>query len=102
MFSYLAGTKDHDILFGPNSTSSVVGYTDSDFAGCVDSRKSTTGYCFKFGNGAILWKSKLQECIATSTTEAEYVAASDAEYGLKLYGSVGWRTCFGKSTPTQL
>ena len=78
MFRYLAGTKDHGILFGPNSTSGVVGYTDSDFAGCVDSRKSTTGYCFKFGNGAISWKSKLQECTATSTTEAEYVAASDA------------------------
>ena len=44
----------------------------------MDSRKSTTGYCFKFGNGAISWKSKLQECITTSTTEAEYVAASDA------------------------
>ena len=78
MFRYLAGTKDHDILFGPNPTTSVVGYTDSDFAGCVDSRKSTTGYCFKFGNGAISWKSKLQECTATSTTEAEYVGASDA------------------------
>ena len=50
VFRYLAGTKDHDILFGPNSTLGVVGYTDSDFAGCVDSRKSTTGYCFKFGN----------------------------------------------------
>ena len=78
VFRYLAGTKDHGILFGPNQTSGVVGYTDSHFAGCVDSRKSTTGYCFKFGNGAISWKSKLQECTSTSTTEAEYVAASDA------------------------
>ena len=78
MFRYLAGTKVYDILFGPNSTSRVVSYTDSDFAGCVDSRKSTTGYCFKLGNGAISWKWKLQECTSTSTTEAEYVAASDA------------------------
>ena len=77
VFRYLAGTKDHDILFGPNSTSGVVGYTDSDFAGCVDCRKSRTGYCFKFGNGEISWKSKLQECTATSRTEVEYVAASD-------------------------
>ena len=44
----------------------------------MDSRKSTTGYCFKFGNGAISWKSKLQECTTTSTTEAQYVAVSDA------------------------
>ena len=39
VFRYLAGTKDHGILFGPNLTTSVVGYTDSDFAGCVDSWK---------------------------------------------------------------
>ena len=59
VFRYLAGTKDHNVLSGPNSTSGVVGYIDSDFAGCVDSRKLTTEYCFKFGNGAISWKSKL-------------------------------------------
>ena len=78
VFRYLAGTKDQEILFGPNKTSGVVGYTDSEFVGCVDSRKSTTIYCFKFGNGAISWKSKLRECTTTSTTEVEYVAASDA------------------------
>ena len=50
VFRYLTGTKDHGILFGPNKNSGVVGYTDSDFAGYVDSQKSTTGYCFKFGN----------------------------------------------------
>ena len=47
VFKYLAGTKDHNILFGPNSTLVVVSYTDSDFADCVDSWKSTTGYCFR-------------------------------------------------------
>ena len=77
VFRYLAGTIDHGILSGPNPTSGVVGYTDSDFVSCVDSRKSTTGYCFKFGNGAISWKRKLQECTTTSTTEAKYVAAFD-------------------------
>ena len=65
VFRYLAGTKDHNILFGLNPTSGVVVYTDSDFIGCVDIQKSTIGYCFKFGNGAILWKSKLQECTTT-------------------------------------
>ena len=49
VFRYLAGTKDHVILFELNKDSGVVGYTDSDFADSVDSRKSTTGYCFKFG-----------------------------------------------------
>ena len=78
VFKYLVGTKDHVILFEPNKTSDVVGYTDSDFANCVDSRKSTTRYCVKFGNGAFSWNSKLQECTTTSTTKAEYVAASGA------------------------
>ena len=78
VFRYLAGTKDHGILFGPNKTSGVVGYTNSEFASCVDSRKSTTKYSFKFGNGEISWKSKLLECTATSMTEAEYIVASNA------------------------
>ena len=72
VFRYLPGTKDHDILFGPNKNSGVVGYTDSDFADCVDSQKSTTGYCFKFSNGAISWKSKLPECMTTSTTSTTW------------------------------
>jgi hypothetical protein len=87
VFRYLAGTKDHNILLSPNSTSSVVGYTDSDFVGCVDSRKSTTEYYFKFDNGAISWKSKLQECITTSMTEAEYVVVYD---GAKEALWLGW------------
>ena len=78
VFRYLVGTKDHNILFGSNKDSCIVGYTDSDFAGCVDIRKSTIGYCFKFGNEAISWKSKLQECTTTSMTKVEYVVASDA------------------------
>ena len=41
VFKYLAGIKDHGIIFGPKKTIGVVGYTDSDFPGCVDSRKST-------------------------------------------------------------
>ena len=78
VFRYLVGTNDLGNLFGLNDTLGVVGYTDSDFVGCIDSRKSTTGYCFKFGNRTISLKSKLQECTATSTTEAEYVATPGA------------------------
>jgi hypothetical protein len=48
-----------------------------DYAGCYDTRKSTSGYFFKFWHGAVSWRSKLQDCTATSTTKAEYVAASD-------------------------
>jgi hypothetical protein len=75
---YLVGTQDYDIKFGPNEPLGLVGFTDSDYAGCLDTRKSTSGYIFKFGNGAISWRSKLQDGTATSTTKAEYVAASEA------------------------
>ena len=52
----------------------VVRYSDSDYAGCVDTRKSTFGYLFLLGRGAISWKSVKQSVIAASTMEAEFVA----------------------------
>ena len=59
-----------------------MGYSDSDYAGCVDSRKSTFGYVFMLAGGVISWKSSKQTLIATSTMEAEYVAC----YGASNYG----------------
>ncbi|KAA0045170.1 Retrovirus-related Pol polyprotein from transposon TNT 1-94 [Cucumis melo var. makuwa] len=61
----------------------VIGY--SDFAGCVDTRKSTFGYLFMLAEGAISWKNAKQSIIAASTTEAEFVACFKATvYGLWL------------------
>ena len=54
------------------------GYIDSDMAGDLDNRKSTTEYLFIFSGEAISWQSKLQKCVALSTTEAEYIAATEA------------------------
>eukprot|EP00253_Pinus_taeda_P026498 PITA_26498 len=51
-------------------------YVDSDFARDVDKRRSTSGYVFTLAGGAISWMSKLQNIVALSTTEAEYVATS--------------------------
>ena len=56
----------------------TIGYTDSDFQGDIDSRKSTSGYVFTLNGGAICWRSVKQTCVTDSTTEAEYVAASKA------------------------
>ena len=74
---YLKGTKEMCICFGKHDAI-VHGYTDSDYAGHPDNRKSTTGYVFTFTGGAISWISRVQGCIALSTTEAEYVAAAEA------------------------
>ena len=52
----------------------VVGYLDSDFARCQDSRKSTSGYVFMLAGGAISWKSAKQTIVASSTMEAEFIA----------------------------
>jgi len=50
------------------------GYTDADWGGDLDESRSTSGYVFTLGEGAISWCSKKQDCIALSTMEAEYVA----------------------------
>jgi len=56
----------------------LVGYRDADPSSDIDSRKSTSGYLTTFAGGAVSWKSKLQKFFALSTTEAEYVAATEA------------------------
>ena len=74
---YLKGTADMCICYGSQDIG-VVGYTDSDYAGHADSRKSTSGYVFTYAGGAVSWMSRVQKCTALSTTEAEYVAATEA------------------------
>ena len=54
------------------------GFTDSDMAGDIDSRKSTSGYLMTFAGGAVAWQSKLQKCVTLSTTEAEFIAITEA------------------------
>lgn len=74
---YLQGTKDVGIVYN-GDTSDLKMYADADFAGDVDSRRSTSGYISILANGPITWCSQRQKCVARSTTEAEYVAASNA------------------------
>ena len=63
------------LCFG-NGKLELNGYTDADWAGDKDSRKSTSGFVTTFAGGAVSWKSKLQKCVALSTTEAEYIAST--------------------------
>lgn len=77
IFRYLRGTSKVCICFG-NEKPILVGYTDAGMAGDVDSRKSTSGYLITFARGAVSWQSKLQKCVALSTTEAEFIAATEA------------------------
>ncbi len=75
---YVASTVGVGVRFVRGSTESVLGYCDADYAGDVDSRKSTTGYVFVLHGGAISWSSRLQPTVAASTAEAEYMSAASA------------------------
>ena len=77
IIKYLKRTRDYMLVYQAEDLLPI-GYTDSDFMSDRDSRKSTSGYVFTLGGGAISWRSVKQSCIADSTMEAEYVAASEA------------------------
>ena len=74
---YLAGTAQYGLNFG-GGDSGLEGYCDADYAGDLDTRRSTTGYVFILHGGAISWSSKRQATVAASTSEAEYIAAAQA------------------------
>jgi transposase InsO family protein len=75
---YLQGTKNYMLMYRRTNNLEVIGYSDSDFVGCVDSRKSTSGYTFMMAGGAVSWRSAKQTLIATSTMEAEFVSCFEA------------------------
>ncbi|KAL8116714.1 hypothetical protein AgCh_023023 [Apium graveolens] len=77
ILKYLRRTKEYMLIYKASDLFPL-GYTDSDFQSDRDKRKSTSGYVFTLGGGAVIWRSVKQKCIADSTMEAEYVAASEA------------------------
>ena len=77
IFAYLQGTQTHGLRFGAMGHQ-LKGYTDADYAGNLETRQSTSGFIFTLYGGPVAWSSRRQSCVALSTTEAEYVAASDA------------------------
>jgi len=73
---YLRGTSRLGVVYSGNEP--LQGYVDADWAGDTDGRRSTTGFVFTLNGGPISWASKRQSTVATSTAEAEYVAAAMA------------------------
>lgn len=79
VISYLAGTRNHVIRYTlTKSSDGLIGFTDADYGGDLDQRKSTSGYVFHLLGGPIAWASRHQTCVALSTTEAEFVAGCEA------------------------
>lgn len=76
LMRYLNATMDLKLTYAPTrSPDRFTTYSDADFGGCDDSKRSTSGFVVKMGTGAISWASRLQTIQTLSTTEAEYVAA---------------------------
>lgn len=95
ILKYISGTTNLGIWYSKDTNSNLVGFSDSDWAGDLDDRKSTSGGCFYLGNNLVSWYSKKQNCVSLSTTESEYIAAGSCvtqlvwlnhmlhDYGLK-------------------
>ena len=81
---YVRGTTGLMLTYRKSETLEIEGYSDSDFAGDADDRKSTSGYIFTLAKGAISWKSSKQTVTASSTMYAEFVACYEAS------GQVTW------------
>jgi hypothetical protein len=75
---YLKFTIDHGLLIRKCSSTQLFAYSDADWAGCPDDRKSTSGYCVFLGSNILSWSSKKQPTVSRSSTEAEYKAVANA------------------------
>lgn len=73
---YVQGMQQLGIRYRCGGQQKLIGFVDSDYAGDVDDRRSTSGYVFMFGDGAVSWASKKQPIVTLSTTEAEFVSAA--------------------------
>lgn len=73
---YIQGTVSLGLFYSKAEDYKLVGYSDSDWCGDIDDRKSTSGFVFFMGDTAFTWLSKKQPIVTLSTCEAEYVAAS--------------------------
>eukprot|EP00253_Pinus_taeda_P025232 PITA_25232 len=71
---YLQGTIVYGIIYIDSSDIRLTGFTDSDWAGIVDNRRSITDYAFIIGSGVITWSNKKHNTVSLSSTEAEYQA----------------------------
>nr|KYP41124.1 Copia protein [Cajanus cajan] len=74
ILKYLRGTTNVCLWYPKGVSLSLIGYLDSDYAGCRLDRKSTSGTCHLLRSALVLWHSKKLACVALSTVEAEYIA----------------------------
>ena len=76
IIKYVKTTAEFGVWYSKDTNDVLVGYSDADWVGNANDRKSTSGDCFYMGNNLVSWMSKKQNSISLSTAEAEYIAAS--------------------------
>ena len=78
LLRYINHTKDLCLVYAMTTSINppLLAWSDADWGGDKDTRRSTSGYVFTLSGGAVSWQSKLQKSVAQSSTEAEYVALS--------------------------
>ena len=74
---YIKGTSHFGLQLHKNSSHELIAYSDADWAGCPDTRKSTSGFCVFLGTNLISWSSKRQHTVSRSSAEAEYRAVAN-------------------------
>ena len=79
---YVRGTSSYGIVYTGGQGVVLGGSTDADWAGDPETRRSTSGYIITLGGAPVSWRSSRQKCLATSSCEAEYVAACAASQDL--------------------
>lgn len=75
---YLRDTIGYGLKYPLNTSITLEGYSDADWAGSIKDRKNTSGICFSLGSAVISWACRKQSSVALSTAEAEYIVASIA------------------------
>jgi hypothetical protein len=75
---YICGTINYGLRYATSNDIQLHGFTNSDWAGSEEDRKSTSGMCFSLGSVMISWGNKKQKFVTLSTAEAEYMAACEA------------------------
>jgi hypothetical protein len=73
---YLKGTTSYGLWYEKGKGDELTGWSDSDYAGDIDDRRSTSGYVFMIGTKVVSWSSRKQPIVTLSTTEAEFIAAA--------------------------
>ena len=103
IFRYLAGTLNFALCFGNQDGHLLLeGYGDADYAGDIIDRKSRTGTILLLNGAPVAWCSRKQNCVATSTTESEYIAAGSTTKDIIWHRRLLSNLRFGQNHATRL